>query len=185
MANGTADPWEGRYPARRSDRGPGEREAALKLRPIYVILTLWLAVLAGAAACSPVPATDDPLAADERTWAEMEVSDYHIEVMVVESIWHAQTYALVVRDGAVVESASTCIPAPMEFGECTVRDFDPADFTVPGLFARARQALAGQGAAWVTVNFDPQYGFPSRISFDNPDAVDEDWSWRVTGFGVP
>lgn len=147
-------------------------------------LLLSLAVLAGAAACRPIPAADDPLASAEQTWASRGISNYRIDVLAVESVWHAQTYTLLVRGGIVVESASSCIPAPMEFGDCTVRDFDPLDYSVPGLFARARGAMAGQGGDWVMVSFDPQYGFPSRIAFDNPEAVDEDWSWRVTGFEV-
>jgi hypothetical protein len=32
----------------------------------------------------------------------------------------------------------------------------------------------------LTITYDPTYGFPQHIAYDNPELVDEDWAWRVT-----
>lgn len=80
------------------------------------------------------------------------------------------------------ESSATCITAPLEFGrECTVQPFEAADFTVAGLFARAR-ALVGE--KWARVAFDSKYYFPTTVGFDDPEVYDEEWSWKVLAFEV-
>ena len=118
----------------------------------------------------------------EQQWTGQNITDYHIEVLVVESIWHAQTHQIMVQNNAVVEATASCIPAPMEAGECEVRAFTAEEYTIPGLFAQVRVHLKSQQAQWIEITYEPTYGFPSQITFDNPNLVDEDWTWRVTSF---
>ncbi len=120
----------------------------------------------------------------EQNWQAQGVTSYEIEVRKIDSIWHAQTHALVVENGEVVEDSATCIPAPFEGAECDVREFDPADYTVPGLFATARTQAARSDGQWTTIHFDEQYGFPANISFSNPEILDGEVRWEVTHFAV-
>jgi hypothetical protein len=55
---------------------------------------------------------------------------------------------------------------------------------VPGLFGTARTRSSGDQAKWLKITYDPTYGYPSQISFTNPNILDADWSVRVTGFEV-
>src|SRR5262245_45225604 len=86
------------------------------------------------AACQIGPsASSTPTVADrEQIWLNQHITAYRIEVMVVRSIWHAQSHQLVVRDNQVESATATCIPAPFEAGECQVEDFTADDYTVPG-----------------------------------------------------
>jgi hypothetical protein len=115
----------------------------------------------------------------ERRWQERGIDDYQIEVLVVRSIWHAQSHVITVEDGIVTEQTADCIPAPAEIDGCEVEPFAAEDFTVSGLFAKAR---ASADQEWVEIVYDPTYGFPVSISFNNPEIVDGDWSWGVTSF---
>lgn len=117
-----------------------------------------------------------------KKWQEMKIQDYRIEVMVVNSIWHAQQNTLTVVNGFPVDAESTCSPAPMEFGECVIQTFDLHDFEVEGLFRKAQEVLKSDGAADIEVEYDPDYGFPVEILYDDPAVVDDDWSWRVISF---
>ena len=100
----------------------------------------------------------------------------------VQSIWHAETYSVTVRSGQVTEQSAFCIPAPFEAGKCTVQPFDAKDYTVPGLFAIARsQARIAEGK-WTKITFDPIYGFPSVIAYDDPQVYDDDTMWGVKLF---
>ncbi len=155
--------------------------------------TLLLPILAGLAivACTPgMPAdlsTPEPRSAEALDWAEarwlaLNVNTYHIQVQAV-SLWHVQTHDIVVRGGQADDSAATCMTAPLEFGnECRVQTFEPADFTVPGLFAKAR-TLAGE--KWAKIAFDAKYAFPSVIGFNDPEIYDEEWGWAVLLFEGP
>lgn len=119
----------------------------------------------------------------ELKWKQPSVSSYRIEVLE-GSIWHAQTHTITIRNNQVVESSADCVPAPAEGGKCTVEAFDPDTFTVPGLFGTARTRTTSEQAKWMKITFDPTYGYPSQISYNNPDILDEEWSMRVTAFEV-
>ena len=120
----------------------------------------------------------------ERVWQETAIEDYQIKVLVVQSIWHAQSHTITVESGQVVESSASCTPAPMEFKDCQVRDFDAADFTVPGLFAKARDQTELGNNRWSVITFNASYGYPNKIAYDHPEIMDEDWAWRVVDFQV-
>jgi hypothetical protein len=118
----------------------------------------------------------------EQRWQDQGIDDYRLEVLVVNSIWHAQTHQLTVRDGLVVEQSAFCIPAPFEAGKCTVEPFDAAAYTIPGLFAQARAKAQQDQGQWTELVFDPTYSFPSRIAYDHPEILDEDNNWQVKAF---
>ena len=129
-------------------------------------------------------ASASPLENSERLWQNQNIQSYRIEVLVVNSIWHAQTHTITVQHDEVMEADAACIPAPFENGVCQANPFVAEDFTVPGLFAKARAVSEELDPSHITIEFDPTYHFPASISFDDPDIIDEDWSWRVTSFEV-
>ena len=150
----------------------------------------WMLVLVAAVgilvACDgeprpPATPSVDPM---EEAWLDQNITAYRIEVLVIRSIWHAQSHELTVRDGQVESATATCFPAPIEAGKCRVEDFDADDYTVAGLFRKAHAQAQSEYAAWVTIKHDASYGFPQQISYNHPDIVDEDWSWQVTAFEV-
>lgn len=139
-------------------------------------------IFLSAAACSYV-GLERSISANERKWGSQGITSYEIDVMRV-SIWHLQNHHLVVRDGEIVEATATCQPAPLEFGKCEVDDFQAEDFTVEGLFRIARSQASIAGGQWTEIEFDEQYGFPTRIAYDSENAVDEEVAWRVMGFEI-
>jgi hypothetical protein len=151
----------------------------MKANVILALLTLTVSLACTLA--SRVAATRS-LDQREQAWLEQNISNYRIEVLVVRSVWHAQSHRLTVRNGQVQEATADCIPAPTEAGTCEVEEFDPEEYTVAGLFRRAQAQMQSEYAQWVTIAYDPSYGFPQQISYNHPDIIDEDWSWRVTDF---
>jgi hypothetical protein len=149
-------------------------------------LILALLTLAGSLACTLASRVSATRSLDQReqAWLEREIDDYRIEVLVVRSVWHAQSHRLTVRNGQVQEATADCIPAPTEAGTCEVEEFDPEEYTVAGLFREAQAQVQSEFAQWVSIAYDPGYGFPQQISYNHPDIIDEDWSWRVTAFEV-
>ena len=119
----------------------------------------------------------------EQRWAEQSVDDYRI-VVVTSSIWHMQIHDITAQDGDVAEASATCEPASVEMGKCDVQPFDAEDYTVAGLFARARWLAQSRDAQYGQIEFDPTYSFPARMSFNHPEMIDEEWGWRVETFEV-
>lgn len=153
---------------------------------VFVSLFAFLVAIWIPVACSSASATPQ-LDQAERKWTRQNITSYRIEVLVVSSIWHAQSHQIVVNDNAVADSTAECIPAPMESAlgaGCEVWAYTAEEYAVPGLFAKARSKVHSQQARWVKITYDPTYGFPRQISFDDPNIVDEDWTWRVTTFEV-
>jgi hypothetical protein len=142
-------------------------------------------IIAGCfAACGPVQTPAAILDRQEQVWRDQQIAAYRIEVLEVRSIWHAQTHRITVRNNQVENASASCIPAPIEAGTCEVEAFIAADYTIPGVFARARTLLNGPNAEWAKITYDPTYGFPATISYNHPDIVDEDWGWRISSFEV-
>ena len=115
-------------------------------------------------------------------WQEMGIKDYRIEVMAVNSIWHAQKNSLTVMNGSPTDSDSVCFPAPMEVGTCIINSFDVHDFQVEGLFNKTKEMLESDGFVNTKIKYDPDFGFPVEISYDDPAVADDDWSWQVISF---
>lgn len=146
---------------------------SLKLFP-YLLLLIFLS------ACTPTSQLDEA----ERQWQAQQIASYKIEVLEINSIWHAQYQSLTVENGVITEQTARCTPAPFEGQTCEVQPFDPEAFTVPGLFAKARAVTATADADSFTIRYDDTYFYPMQISFNDPEIVDEDWSWAVTSFEV-
>lgn len=81
-------------------------------------------------------------------------------------------FDVIVENGVVVEALRDGEPAP---------DFGPYDyFTVTGLFAAVEQFAYSDG---ITVNFDPDFGFPAIIDADpERNMIDEEQRIIVRGF---
>ncbi len=148
------------------------------LAPLLFALAGLLAACDAASSASATPTLDQR----EQAWLEQKITSYRIEVLVVRSVWHAQSHQITVRDGQIETATATCIPAPAEAGQCDVEDFDADDYTVAGLFRQAQTQSQSEYAPWVVITYDSRYGFPGHISYNHPDLLDEDWSWRVTAF---
>lgn len=121
----------------------------------------------------------------ERWWENQAIDSYRIEVSHGRSTWHYQIHTITVRENKPVEWSASCVTAPMETAlgnECEVEPFDPKDYMVPGLFARARRLVETYSEKGIEIDFDDTYSFPSRIRYAPPDVVDGDQAWRVTSF---
>ncbi len=120
----------------------------------------------------------------EQAWLDQKITSYRIEVLVIHSIWHAQSHQITVRDNQIESATAACIPAPIEAGKCKVETFNAEDYTVAGLFRKARSEAQSHKATPTKITYDSTYHFPQQISYDDPKMVDEDWSWGVTAFEV-
>jgi hypothetical protein len=150
------------------------------------LLVLYILTPTALAGCG-----SDALAAQvnraEHRWQEQDINSYRIEVGYGRGTWHYQTHTVTVRDGQAVDWSASCVTAPMEtaLGKvCEVEPFDPEEYTVPGLFAKARSLAEAYPEQGVEIEFHSTYGFPSRIRYDLPDVVDEDQAWGVRSFEV-
>lgn len=131
-------------------------------------------------ACTPASQLDKA----ERQWQDQQITSYKIEVFEIRSIWHAQYQTITVENGVITDQSARCVPAPFEGQTCEVQPFNPEDFTVPGLFAKAHAVSETGAPDFVTIRYDDNYFYPMQISFNDPEIVDEDWSWAVTSFEV-
>jgi len=116
-------------------------------------------------------------------WQAQDIAHYRIQVRHVSSVWHLQTYEIEVKNGEITHSA-TCIPAPVEGRECEVEDYDPADYTVEGLFEMAGWMLDSQVSEYAKMEFDEDYGYPKLIAYDHPEILDEDNVIAVLEFEI-
>lgn len=121
----------------------------------------------------------------EKSWQDQGISSYVIEVSHANSIWHYQRHVITVENGKVTDFSASCATSSMEDAmdeECVVEAFNPADYTVPGLFSLVQDLMKTQPQDSLKIKFDPVYGYPARIVFDLPDVLDEDQSWVVEDF---
>jgi hypothetical protein len=153
----------------------------LHVRRQVVVLLVTITLLSSAA-CQPTLISQIERA--EENWNRQGIMSYRIEVMVMESTWHLQTHKITVRDGQVTDASAWCSPAPAEGRECEVRQFDPEDYTVPGLFVMARSSAESQRGRWTKIEFDPTYGYPRSILADDPEIMDDDLLVGVSAFEV-
>lgn len=163
----------------------GLRSGFHNIATILACLLTWAWLIV---ACTAVktPLLLKQLERAEHTWANQRITDYRIEISDVHSIWHVQSYRIIVTDGQVADVQAWCVVSPFEAGTgtCEVQAYKAEDYLVPGLFSRARSELQGPQAAWIEITYDPKYGFPAAIYSDDPDALDDEWSLRVTSFEV-
>ena len=110
-------------------------KANMKLSTRPLLLILFFTFLSTACTSGP----KSKLFSSEKIWEESGINNYQISIQVVQSIWHLQIYNLTVKNDLVIDSSTSCIPAPYEGRECTIKSFDPDEFTIPALFSLAEQ----------------------------------------------
>ena len=135
-------------------------------------------------ACT-VPGPSEPVAqitAQQNQWRAKNITTYRISVMKVQAIFHAQTNTITVENGKVTQQSAICTPAPFEGRECTVQEFDANEFTVDGLFNTALRYAPASEKNQLRVTFDENYFFPTTISRDEKQVVDDELFWRVVAF---
>lgn len=147
-----------------------------------VLFTIWIVCLLSLAAvgCTAVQTNRA-----EKRWQSQGISSYVIEVSQADSIWHYQSHVITVEDGEVTNFNASCATSSVENAmdkECVVEDYNPADYTVPGLFTLVQDLVKSHPQNSLKIEFDPVYGYPARIVFDLPDVIDEDQSWVVRDF---
>ena len=144
---------------------------------------------------TPLPGTQPPdaaiatqvnlqyqnLAEAQARWQAHGPKSYSLTIRTV-SLWHVQTIRVQVQQGKVVTSSAECQPAPMEGRSCQVAPYVAEDYLVPALFAKIETALSYPGSEAMGADYDASLGYPLRISFDDPQAVDEEWLWEVLEF---
>jgi hypothetical protein len=121
----------------------------------------------------------------EAAWQALHITDYTL-TMVSASMWTGITVTTTVQGGIITDQEVLCDPSLL--GEATGSDCapdEPEDFTVPGLFATARETIqTTEFPEYFGLVFDPVYYFPSSASYDYPEAIDEEWGWWVKSFEV-
>ena len=140
-----------------------------------------LVVVAGVAAWMFYQRSHPELDAAERLWSQSGVTSYEI-VVERRSMWSLQTSTVVVRDGAIVEKIAGCRPGLIRSMPCHVMESTTEEYTVPGLFAIARELLDQQSGARVRVSFDETLGYPTSMFYDVPNVNDEETLWIVVSF---
>jgi len=124
---------------------------------------------------------ESQISSAEEIWLSFGIEDYAIEVTIV-SIWHLQTNRIQVHNGEVLTADAICQPSPTEGDSCEVQPFKAEDFTVSGLFRYARTEARRDGGEWTEIEFEPNYGFPNKIHYDNPGMFDEEFTLLVIVF---
>ena len=92
-----------------------------KTEPMKTHWTLALfALIELVAACEGAPRVSATPSIDQReqAWLEQNITAYRIEVLVVRSVWHAQSHRITIQNGQVESATAACIPAPTEAGRC-------------------------------------------------------------------
>jgi hypothetical protein len=135
---------------------------------------------------------------EEKAWTALGISDYRIKV-VDSSIWYQIELDIVVKDGAVESVQSTCGHAPMDYEATNCKNkisrLDTNEYTLEGLFKLLQASEQDfernygniKGVDWhecLSVSFDEQYHFPTRISFNHPQVMDEDYTITVSDFEI-
>ena len=123
----------------------------------------------------------------ERRWNRQDIDDYRIEVAYIRGVWHFQKHTLTVRKGEIADVSASCVQAPRERAqdmECKVEPFDPLEYTVPGLFAKARSMAKEYPMREIEITFGETYSYPALIRHSDPDVPEAIDRWRVESFEV-
>lgn len=140
-----------------------------------IIFALFVLLLTGCAS--------DPLADAEAKWQAKKPSGYQIQIQEA-SFWHMQTNVITVKNDQVVNQAASCTRAILETTKCQVRPILASEYTVPGMFARAKKYMQGETAQFTKITYDETWGFPSSIIYNNTKVTDSGTSYRVIKFEI-
>jgi hypothetical protein len=127
------------------------------------------------------PVLEEQITSAENTWLSLGINDYMIEVTAVD-VWNFQTHKIQVQNGDVLTASASCLPSPKVGEDCEVQPFEAIHYTVQGLFRYARTEARRDGGVYTEIEFDPTYGFPMKIRYDNPQMVDEEFTLLVIVF---
>jgi len=97
----------------------------------------------------------------------------------LHTAWVLRWYRVVVRDGQVTENSARCQRSLPGQEQCQFGPSEYAKYTVPGLFATARELLATEPSVKIGLRFDEADGHPLEMSRDIPRAVDDEMFWSV------
>jgi len=174
-------------------------------RLLALILTGIL--LAGCGPASPPPyeinVTAEQIAQAQRTWQEKKLGDYRIKVVAGQPSLSGQVGIVMVYGGKVAQAHARPLSAnwlpiqAMRFGlqdmQLVTDQRQATQFTVPGLFKAIQDASAHaasmarrckEGKVSLTVEFDPQWSYPSSIVYSWDASCDKDspMLWQVLEF---
>jgi hypothetical protein len=116
-------------------------------------------------------------------WTATEITDYRLTVLVSERPYFEAQHTVTVADGEIVDYMVECIIAPDSF--CDPDHFNPAEYTVRGLFSNARRyAERVRGGVVFYIDFHLEYHYPEYFGQSRDDVEDALSEWRVTDFEV-
>jgi len=133
----------------------------------------------------------------EALWQAAGLDAYRFQARDFHSVWCYYDLEVGVRGGQVVSGYVTANPGPAQqcghygdtpFGQQVAVDpGELADWTVPHLFDVARSLAAEQGEPNldITLEFDSDLGYPTRLARDNEMAYDDDWFITVSALEPP
>lgn len=115
------------------------------------------------------------LEAAEALWKSQNINSYAITVYNGRPV-AALEPTITVIDGEVVDSSAVCWQYTMSQADCVPPPFDPAGYTVTGLFDTVRSALkiAAPGSI-KRLEFDATYGYLTHINYNDPEITGEEW----------
>ncbi len=148
-------------------------------------LLILLAILFLVACDFTVPGPSEPdllIASKQSQWQAKNIRSYRISVLKVQAVFHAQTNTITVTDGVVTHSSAICTPSPMEGRACQIQEFNPAEFTVDGLFQTALKYAPESAKYQLRATFDDTYHYPLTISIDQEQVIDDETFYRVVSF---
>lgn len=164
-------------------------------------LFLWLLLViasAGSAACEsgaapPATPTADPRAGSTRIseaeakWNSSGISTYQL---TGTASWasHEHAFQIIVLDGQLVDSTCELAYDELNGAAWCLTDFQASAYTMPALFARARELLAtgdrlAPGENCFQAGFDASTGVPLKMSLDCPPAQDQGEQWQMEFIG--
>ncbi len=131
----------------------------------------------------PSPAADltAQLATAEQQWAAQGIASYRIEVRRA-SFAASETISLTVQAGQVVSNVVVGCRSAELGPACRTAQYQLDRYTVSGLFATAHSLADNGDRQYAKMRFDLTYGYPTSISYDNPDVSDEEWGIGVLSF---
>lgn len=128
-----------------------------------------------------VPSGDLAQALDSAAaaWNALGIDSYSITLEEI-TVWNGLALRMVVLDGEPQSLEAECRTGWMR-GPCGLWPIATRDYTVPGLFARARAAAAVDWGWQSVLTLDAASGIPLEIFYDEELTADEEWQVIVSG----
>jgi hypothetical protein len=114
----------------------------------------------------------------EALWNALGVDSYALW-LTESGVWNAIHLAITVLDGKVVSLSAQCERGWMG-GPCELWSIDTTNYTMPGLFTRARQAAQVDWDSRDVLALDTAAGVPTMIFYDEELTANEEWRLVVT-----